>query len=96
MEKDARFAHEPGMQEGAAAQLEARSHHDTFDRLGTIDVPTLVLCGDRDGLASAEASGNMATAINNCEHRTISGSHGFLHESDEGYAAIRDFFLRVS
>lgn len=95
MEKDARFADETGMGQGRAAQLEARSHHDTFDRLSDITVPTLVLCGERDGLASAEASGNMASAISNCELKTVSGSHGFMHESEEGYAAIRDFFLNL-
>lgn len=95
LEKDARFADEPGRLEGAAAQLEARSHHNTFDRLHHIEIPTLVLCGDRDGLASAQASANMANAIPDCRHQTVSGSHSFLHEAEDGYAAIRDFFVSV-
>ena len=33
---DQRFADEPGLAEGRARQLEARRHHNTFDRLDQI------------------------------------------------------------
>ena len=41
----------PEAARGAALQLEARRHHDTWDRLGSIRCPTLVCGGRYDGIA---------------------------------------------
>jgi len=46
----------PEAARGAALQLEARRHHDTWDRLATIACPTLVCGGRYDGIAPPENS----------------------------------------
>jgi len=39
------FADEPGRAMGYRRQLEARAHHDTYDRLGQIGCPVLIAAG---------------------------------------------------
>jgi 3-oxoadipate enol-lactonase len=57
------FADEPGYHDGQHKQLEARSHHDTYDRLDRIAAPTLVISGSHDGQAPKAAGQAMAARI---------------------------------
>jgi len=63
---------------GEAEQLEARRHHDVWDRLHRIDCPTLVACGRYDGIAPPSHSDAIATRIAGAELRTYEGGHAFF------------------
>ena len=63
---------------GEAEQLEARRHHDVWDRLHRIDCPTLVACGRYDGIAPPSNSDAIATRIAGAELRTYGGGHAFF------------------
>lgn len=92
----ARFAEEPGHSEGQAAQLEARSHHDTYDRLHHITAPTLVLSGDRDGQAPMAAGKAMAERIPTCRYEVHGGSHAMIQENPNVCQSIVAFLASES
>ena len=48
---------------GARRQLEARAHHDTWDRLDQIEAPTLIAAGRYDGIALPATQENLASRI---------------------------------
>lgn len=79
---------------GARRQLEARLAHDTWDRLGKIEAPTL-LCGGRyDGIASPENMQRLAERIPHAELEFFEGGHGFLLEDRSAYARIIEYLAR--
>lgn len=86
------FANEPGAAIGASRQLDARATHDTYDRLGCISAPTLVIGGDRDGQAPIDSQQAMAERIVDCQFIAISGSHGMLWESEQTFTLLNSFF----
>jgi 3-oxoadipate enol-lactonase len=63
---------------GEAEQMEARRHHDVWDRLHRIDCPTFVACGRYDGIAPPSNSDGIATRIAGAELRTYEGGHAFF------------------
>jgi pimeloyl-ACP methyl ester carboxylesterase len=64
---------------GELGQLEARRHHDVFDRLGRIDAATLVAAGRYDGIAPPANSEAIAAGIGaNAELRLYEGGHLFF------------------
>ncbi len=63
---------------GVAAQLEARSHHDVWDRLGAITCPTLVACGRTDGIAPPANGEAIASRVTQAELRMYDGGHLFM------------------
>ena len=64
---------------GDSLQLEARSHHDVFDRLGRITAPTLVTAGRYDGIAPVPNSEAIAAGIGDpAELRIYEGGHLFF------------------
>jgi 3-oxoadipate enol-lactonase len=89
--KQEKFAHEPGHRDGQIAQLEARSHHDTYDRLGQITAPTLVLAGTIDGQAPMAAGKALAERIADCTFQTVEGTHQMLQENPAVYGHIAQF-----
>ena len=91
MESQTRYINEPGARAGLEAQLEARSHHDCFERLPQITAPTLVLAGVHDGQAPMNCQRPMVSQIKDCSLQTIEGAHGFLSENDDAYVEIRAF-----
>lgn len=88
-------ADEPGWAEGRARQLEARRHHDTFDRLGRISAPTLICGGRYDGIALAATQERMAARIPNAELRMFEGGHLFVMQDRSAYPVIIDWLVNA-
>jgi 3-oxoadipate enol-lactonase len=76
---------------GAALQLEARRHHDTWDRLPSIACPTLVCGGLFDGIAPAQNSERLASQIPGAELALFDGGHGFLWQDPAAFPHIVGF-----
>ncbi|MEE4381913.1 MAG: alpha/beta fold hydrolase [Pseudomonadales bacterium] len=81
-------AGEPGRAEGAARQLEARRRHDSWDRLPSLRVPTLVCAGRHDGIAPPENAEALAARIPGAELRWFDGGHLFLLQDRSAWPAI--------
>jgi len=88
------FLKEPGGIAGITRQLEARSHHDSYDRLPSIRVPTLVCGGKYDDQAAPEAVRNLQGQIQGAELHFFEGGHRFLSQDPEAYAVITKFLER--
>ena len=86
-----RFADEPGHRDGEIAQLEGRSHHDTYDRLDQIKAPTLVFSGSRDGQAPRAAGEAMSVQIPDCRFEVHEGSHAIIQENPDVCRSIMTF-----
>lgn len=80
-----------GPSDGYRRQLEARSHHDTYDRLGAITAPTLVAGGRYDGIAPPANSVALASEIPNAELRVYDGGHLFLLQDRAAWPDILEF-----
>ncbi len=80
-----------GLGEGPLLQLEARSHHDTADRLQRIGCPTLVCGGRYDGLAPPENSEFLAATIPGAELAFFDGGHIFMMQDPAAMPAMLDF-----
>ncbi len=76
---------------GEAMQLEARAHHDVWDRLPLITCPTLVACGRYDGQAKPENSAAIHSRIEGSELRTYDGGHAFVFQDRSALAEIVTF-----
>jgi 3-oxoadipate enol-lactonase len=85
------FLSEPGGIIGITRQIEARSHHDSYDRLPAIRVPTLVCGGEYDRQARPEVVSNLHGQIPNAELRFFAGGHGFLGQDPQAYEVISAF-----
>ena len=72
------FKGEAGRAEGAKRQLEARRHHDTWNRLSDIACPTLICGGKFDGIAVPATQEKMAARIPNAKREMIDGGHLFM------------------
>jgi 3-oxoadipate enol-lactonase len=79
---------------GPALQLEARSHHDTADRLGQISCPTLVCGGRFDGTAPPANSDYLASHIPGAELAMFDGGHLFLIQDRAAMPAVIEFLSR--
>ena len=77
--------------DGPLRQLEARSHHDTADRLGQIRCPTLVCGGVYDGIAPPANSEFLGRSIPGAEVALFDGGHGFFMQDPAAIPAIVDF-----
>jgi 3-oxoadipate enol-lactonase len=69
---------EPGRAMGYHRQLEARSHHDTYDRLAQIDCPVMIAAGTYDGIALPASQHAMAARIKGAQLRFFEGGHLFM------------------
>ncbi len=80
---------------GRAAQLAAVQGHNTFDRLGEIAAPTLVLHGEKDGIVPVENGRTLAERIPDARLMTWpEGRHIFFAEFAEEVDAAIIAFLR--
>jgi 3-oxoadipate enol-lactonase len=79
--------------EGLRRQLRARSHHDTWERLPSLTVPTLVLAGRYDGVAAPETVARLAQQIPGARLIVRDGGHTFLRGDREAWAEIAAFLL---
>lgn len=82
-----------GGDEGKRLQLEARRHHDTWERLPSIAVPVLVCAGRYDGIAPLANSEALAARIPGARLEVFEGGHVFLAQDARAYHTITDFLL---
>ena len=81
----------PDGPDGPMLQLEARSHHDTADRLGQILCTTLVCGGRYDGIAPPENSRYLAEHIPAAHLNLFDGGHIFFMQDPAAFPAMLDF-----
>ncbi len=84
-------ADEPGRAEGYRRQIEARSHHDTFDRLPSIDAPVFVCGGRYDGIAPVATQEALKRQIPDSRMELFEGGHAFLNEDPRAYERVIAF-----
>jgi 3-oxoadipate enol-lactonase len=85
------FLKEPGGITGLTRQIEARSHHDTCNRLPQIQVPVLVCGGRYDGQASPDVVENLHRHISGAEIGFFAGGHRFMNEDPEASKTVAEF-----
>jgi 3-oxoadipate enol-lactonase len=85
------FRDEPGHVEGAARQLAARAHHDTWDRLSAVACPVMVMGGRHDGIARPETVTALAGRIAGAQLRFFESGHLFMLEDRDAYPAMVEF-----
>ena len=74
------------------AQLHSIQTHDATGRLGTLDVPTLVLAGETDFLIPVELSRQLHGLIPGAQWATTTGGHACLWEYPDAFnQAFIDF-----
>ncbi|MFM7535956.1 MAG: alpha/beta fold hydrolase [Acidimicrobiales bacterium] len=76
---------------GLRRQLEARRHHDTWDRLATLRVPTLVAAGRHDGIAPPANAEALAGQIPGAELAWFDGGHAFFVDDPAAWPAMTGF-----
>lgn len=82
----------PGMER----QLEARRHHDTWDRLDGISAPSLVAAGRYDGIAPLANSEALAERIPDAKLEIFEGGHAFFAQDPRAVPAIVEFLKAES
>jgi 3-oxoadipate enol-lactonase len=85
------FADEPGRAMGYHRQIEARRHHDTYDRLGQIACPVLIAAGRYDGIALPATQEKMAARIKDAQLRFFEGGHLFMLQDRAAVPAMVEF-----
>ena len=86
-------AEEPRRELGARLQLEARVHHDVYDRLPALTMPVLVCAGAYDGIAPPGNSRAIAAQIPNARYEEFEGGHGFLWQDPRAAEVIVAFLV---
>jgi len=76
---------------GLRLQLEARGHHDTWDRLRFLQVPTMVAAGRYDGIAPLANSEALARHIPNAHLQVFEGGHPFMVQDARAVPTIARF-----
>lgn len=76
---------------GEVMQLEARRHHDVWDRLERISAPTLVMCGEHDGIAPPANSEAIAARVEGAVLRRFEGGHMFLAQDRSAFPVLTQF-----
>ena len=84
-------ADEPRRELGARLQLEARIHHDVYDRLPALTMPVLVCAGAYDGIAPPENSRAIAARLPDARYEEFEGGHGFLWQDPRAAERITAF-----
>jgi 3-oxoadipate enol-lactonase len=85
------FENEPHRAMGYHRQLEARSHHDTYDRLGQVDCPVMIAAGRFDGIALPSTQEKMAARIKGARLQFFEGGHLFMIQDREALPAMIAF-----
>jgi 3-oxoadipate enol-lactonase len=76
---------------GEAMQLEARRFHDVWDRLHAIACPTLIACGEFDGIAPPANSEAIHRSVAGSELRRYQGGHLFIYQDAQALPDIVEF-----
>ncbi len=71
--------------------MEARSHHDVWDRLPAITGPTFVGCGRYDGIAPPANSEAIAGRIPHAELHVYEGGHLFFIQDPTAFPDVIGF-----
>lgn len=79
---------------GYRMQMEARRHHDVWDRLGEVSAPTLVASGVHDRIAPPENGRRIAERIPDARYRDYDGGHMFFLQ-DRSFFVDMEAFLSV-
>lgn len=85
------YENEAGRAMGYHRQLEARSHHDTFDRLKRIECPVLIAAGRFDGIALPATQEKMAARIRGAKLQFFEGGHLFMIQDRSALPAMIAF-----
>jgi len=90
------FPHQQSL-EAFQAQVDACLSHDTADRLGDIDVPTLVLAGEFDNILPPRSSRSVAEAISGARFEVMreQAHQPFQEIPDEWNARVDAFWREV-
>jgi pimeloyl-ACP methyl ester carboxylesterase len=84
----------PDAQRGERGQLEARSHHDVYDRLPGITCPTFVASGRFDGIAPVSNGEAIAEQVPGSELHVYEGGHMFVAQDRAAFPEILDFLAQ--
>jgi 3-oxoadipate enol-lactonase len=76
---------------GEANQMEARSHHDVYDRLPRITCPTFVASGRFDGIAPLSNGEAIASQVPGAELHVYAGGHMFIAQDRAAFPQILGF-----
>jgi 3-oxoadipate enol-lactonase len=76
---------------GEAEQLEARRHHDVWDRLPNISSPTFVASGRYDGIAPPANGEAIASRIPDAKLQIYEGGHAFFVQDPDAIPDITGF-----
>ena len=79
---------------GEAEQLEARRHHDVWDRLSLVTCPTFVAAGRFDGIAPVANSGAIVSRIAGATLHVYQGGHAFFGQDKAALPEIIEFLAR--
>lgn len=82
---------EPDRERGARMQLEARRHHDVYDRLPRATMPVLVCAGRYDGIAPVRNSEAIVGRLPDASLEVFEGGHLFLVQDKRAHARIVEF-----
>ncbi|HJW41474.1 MAG TPA: alpha/beta hydrolase [Rhizomicrobium sp.] len=85
------YADEPDRAFGYRRQIEARRHHDTYDRLGQIACPVMIAAGSHDGIALPAAQEKMAERIKGAQLQFFDGGHMFMLQDRAAIPAMIAF-----
>ncbi len=77
--------------DGLLRQLDARSHHDTWERLENLTMPTLIAAGRFDPMAPVANSEALHRAIQGSILRIYAGGHPFFYQDRQAFVDIAAF-----
>jgi 3-oxoadipate enol-lactonase len=78
---------------GQRGQMDARAHHDVWDRLPAITCPTLVAAGRYDGIAPVANGRAIVSRVPGAELRIYEGGHVFFVQDPTAIPEIVAFLL---
>ena len=84
-------ADEPGRKTGQRRQLEARAHHDTYERLPQIRIPVFICGGRYDGIARPANLEAIHNQIQDSRLEFFEGGHQFHIQDPRAYDRIIAF-----
>lgn len=76
---------------GAMWQLQARRYHDVWDRLPSVECPTLVMSGVHDGIAPVDNGAAIASRLRRGEMRVYDGGHQFFIQDSRAIPDMIEF-----
>ena len=79
---------------GERLQLQARSHHDVWDRLPSLRLPVLIAAGRHDGIALPANQEALLRQIPGAEIQWFDGGHPFFMQDRTAVPAIAEWLAR--